>query len=703
MKSILKWKFFFNLLFLFQIENLCADYLYVPNNTDSTVSVINTATNLPIATISSINSNTSIAITPNALYGYVGQSGAPGFVSVINLTTNTFITTVTVGTNPAMIAVTTNGSYVYANNAATANISIINTSTNTLAGTITLADGGGQAIAMTPNGQYAYAASGNTIAVINLSSNTVATTIPTGFATQSIAIGQNGLYCYTVQGASTATPNYVTVIDLTTNAIVATVQMGSSNQAISAAVTPNCQYVYVVDINTQPTGGIPGTVAVIRASTNTIVATVTVGSRPRGIAISRNGSYVYVGNRSTNNVSVISTATNTVTATITVGNGPTNGSTMGIGVPHSAFILDNQNGNAYIIDETYLATPVISVSLGNSTGPYSIVLTADRSRAYVADNSTNTLSYVALDYESLYPTALASGNPITVGNGPAAMVLSSDSVYVVNSTDKTISRVALSNNAVTQIGSFSVTPGNLGYINIGGDTDYLLVSLPTLNQVAVIRSPASGSPATTTLNVGSLPSAFAFNSPNAFVTCENSNDVYSIALSASPSVAGPYSLGGITPCAISPIRISGNPYFLIVFRDSAKVSLFDPSGTPAQILLTDIDKKCTQIITNPTNLGVAYLLYPGTNGGAGTAGQLQSIDYTGTTTTPTVGATGKATGNYSIGGGCRANGTQVYVLNALGGSVSLFTTGGTNQRVLSDASPATITGLGTPSGISLCP
>ena len=60
----------------------------------------------------------------------------------------------------------------------------------------------------------------------------------------------------------------------------------------------------------------------ISTATNTVTATVTVGSFPLGVAVTPNGAYVYVTNQRSGTVSVINTATNTVTATITVGSDP---------------------------------------------------------------------------------------------------------------------------------------------------------------------------------------------------------------------------------------------------------------------------------------------------------------------------------------------------------------------------------------------
>src|SRR5215471_17546506 len=66
----------------------------------------------------------------------------------------------------------------------------------------------------------------------------------------------------------------------------------------------------------------PGTVSVIDTTSNTVAATIPVGSAPTGVAVTPDGSRVYVTNFNDNTVSVIATASNMVTAVITVGDSP---------------------------------------------------------------------------------------------------------------------------------------------------------------------------------------------------------------------------------------------------------------------------------------------------------------------------------------------------------------------------------------------
>ncbi len=60
------------------------------------------------------------------------------------------------------------------------------------------------------------------------------------------------------------------------------------------------------------------TVSVISDSTNAAVANVTVGNRPAGVAYDSGKGEIFVANYLSNTVSVISDSTNTVVATVTV-------------------------------------------------------------------------------------------------------------------------------------------------------------------------------------------------------------------------------------------------------------------------------------------------------------------------------------------------------------------------------------------------
>jgi YVTN family beta-propeller protein len=100
------------------------------------------------------------------------------------------------------------------------------------------------------------------------------------------------------------------VIAAATDTLVSTIQVGAG--PIGVAVTPDGSKVYVANDGVN-------TVSAIATATNTVVSTIPVGFNPEGVAVTPDGSKVYVADAGSNTVSVIATATDTVVGTISVG------------------------------------------------------------------------------------------------------------------------------------------------------------------------------------------------------------------------------------------------------------------------------------------------------------------------------------------------------------------------------------------------
>src|SRR4029078_8551339 len=83
--------------------------------------------------------------------------------------------------------------------------------------------------------------------------------------------------------------NAVTVIDTATNSVIATIPIGTI--PASVAITPDGTRAYV----TLPIPGI-NAIAVIDTATNTVIATIPVGFEPQNIAIAPDGARAYVPN-----------------------------------------------------------------------------------------------------------------------------------------------------------------------------------------------------------------------------------------------------------------------------------------------------------------------------------------------------------------------------------------------------------------------
>jgi YVTN family beta-propeller protein len=109
------------------------------------------------------------------------------------------------------------------------------------------------------------------------------------------------------------TSNNVTVINAATNTVVATIAVGTHPNNIS--INPDGTKVYVTNQGSN-------SVSVITTATNTVTASIAVGSAPNGVTITPDGTKAYVANYGSNTVSVITTATNIVAATVAVGTAP---------------------------------------------------------------------------------------------------------------------------------------------------------------------------------------------------------------------------------------------------------------------------------------------------------------------------------------------------------------------------------------------
>ena len=128
------------------------------------------------------------------------------------------------------------------------------------------------------------------------------------------------------------------------------------------------------------------TVSVIDTTSNTVAATIPVGSAPWGVAVSPDGSTVYVANFIDGTVSVIATATDTVTATIPVGITP-----FGVAVFGAVFVTNSGDNTVSVIDPaSNTVTAVIPVGIA----PRGVAVTPDGSTVYVANEGDNTVSVI---------------------------------------------------------------------------------------------------------------------------------------------------------------------------------------------------------------------------------------------------------------------------------------------------------------------
>jgi YVTN family beta-propeller protein len=104
-------------------------YAYITNSRDNNVSVIDTVTNVVIATVDVGYSPWGVAVNPAGTKAYVTNSGSDS-VSVIDITTNTVTAAVNVESSPLGVAINPAGTKVYVTNGGSGTVSVIDTETN---------------------------------------------------------------------------------------------------------------------------------------------------------------------------------------------------------------------------------------------------------------------------------------------------------------------------------------------------------------------------------------------------------------------------------------------------------------------------------------------------------------------------------------------------------------------------------------------
>lgn len=285
--------------------------LYVTNNENNTVSVVDPLSGKLVTTIAGLNGPLGVAGTPDGSKAYVTNSGpTPGTVSVISTSTNQITKTIPVGSAPTGVALSADGQHLYVTNQDDGTLSIIATATDTVSATICVG-GSPVGIAVTPDGAHAYIAD---------------------------------------------FPSNVMVLDTSTNQITATISDASLNGPTLVAISPDGKTVYVSD-------EIGNAVSIIATATNTVTGSIPVGQIPLGLATTSDGTLLYVANGADNTVSVISTATNSVVTTIPGFSGPEG---LALSLDGKSILVANTVSNSVSLIDISSNTVSSSIAVGNT-------------------------------------------------------------------------------------------------------------------------------------------------------------------------------------------------------------------------------------------------------------------------------------------------------------------------------------------------
>lgn len=312
---------------------------YAVNDINGSVDVIDTRTNLVVATIPGFNHPFCATVSPDGKLLYVCSQ--PNNIIVVNTQTNSVSATITLpgalgfigdeGSAP-QVAFSRYGERAFviaSGGGVNSALFVINTEDNTVVSSTSFGATFLLAVAVSHNSGNIYLGSSNGVIVLDGNTLSTVTTLAPGHDIFNLAISPNGKLLYGADESGLlgqAPSNGVLVVDAQHNTVVTTVPLpfSSSNPSFATglAVTPDGHHVYAESFSFKSKNS---TVTVIDVGNNSIATTITAnGLSLNYIAITPNGREVLAVNSvlSTtvnSTVAVIDPRTNTIVNSVNVG------------------------------------------------------------------------------------------------------------------------------------------------------------------------------------------------------------------------------------------------------------------------------------------------------------------------------------------------------------------------------------------------
>lgn len=463
---------------------------YVANSTGRSLSVVDTTSGAVLKTIQVSGTASAVAVHGTRAYVTLRSTGK---VAVIDTSTYKVVSSVSVGWSPSAIALNSTGTRIYVTNAGSGTMSVIDATTNRRIATTWLGwSPAGLTVDPTNARVYAAVKGSDRIAVVSATTNRVVTSVAVGDSPRDVVITPDGRRLYAAYGTGD-----VAVIDTASNSVVVpSISVGPTPTAL--VISPRNSQVYVANSD--------DSVSVIDTRSDGVLQTLmpvtssTIGDHD--IAVSADGEYLYISDKSDNTLRVVAVNSAPVLTagpaaeSVNIGTGIVSGTFTltdadGVG-PYSHYVsAAPSKGSVEIVQVsavdgvttwrfTYTPTLAARQQFPNGTDGFTVV---------VRDSlGAGTAVPVSVPIEKLSLTTTVTPIPIGEGSGPVESVVSGRDLYVLNSMSGTVSVINRSTRVVTHtisvgpwVSGIAATPDGkkvyVGQFWTGSEADEGLVSV----------------------------------------------------------------------------------------------------------------------------------------------------------------------------------------------------------------------------------
>lgn len=285
--------------------------IFVTNEKDDTVSVIDGATNTVIETIAIGARPRGIGVAPDGSEVYVAISEANA-IAVFDPESFEILRTFDSGDDPETFAVHPNGN-IYISNEDDAKASVFNPKTGELVAEIKVGIEP-EGVAISPDGSKVIVTSESTnmLHVITVPEHTISNNILVGARPRAATFNRAGTIAY----ATSEISGEVKKVDVASGKIIGRMPLADDKAKPKDVLLNNDETKLFV------AGGRANAIFVLDPNSLEIQTSIPVGKRVWGLALSTDSSRLYTTDGVSNQVSVIDTASDKVIATVPVGKFP---------------------------------------------------------------------------------------------------------------------------------------------------------------------------------------------------------------------------------------------------------------------------------------------------------------------------------------------------------------------------------------------